>query len=94
MQKLLETAMIPATFNKITVPVFSGFYYKNEAEQDPTVSVAAMRQMFQELGTAPNMKEEKAFPNAGAHEIGSALVTDNHGEVKEATLEFLNRILN
>ncbi len=94
MQKLLETAMVPATFNKITVPVFSGFYYKNEAEQDPTVSVAAMRQMFQELGTAPNLKEEKAFPNAGAHEIGSALVTDNHGEVKEATLEFLNRILN
>ena len=94
MQKLLETAMVPETFNKITVPVFSGFYYKNEAEQDPVVSVAAMRQMFQALGTATNLKEEKAFPNAGAHEIGSALVTDHHQEVKEATLEFLNRILN
>lgn len=94
MQKLLETAMVPATFNKITVPVFSGFYYKNETEQDPTVSVAAMRQMFQELGTASHLKEEKAFPNAGAHEIASALVTENHGEVKQATLDFLNRILN
>jgi len=94
MQKLLETAMVPETFNKITVPVFSGFYYKNEAEQDPVVSVAAMHQMFQALGTATNLKEEKAFPNAGAHEIGSALVTDHHQEVKEATLEFLNRILN
>ena len=94
MQKLLEMAMVPETFNKITVPVFSGFYYKNEAEQDPVVSVAAMRQMFQALGTATNLKEEKAFPNAGAHEIGSALVTDHHQEVKEATLEFLNRILN
>ena len=30
MQKLLETAMVPETFAKITVPVFSGFYYKNE----------------------------------------------------------------
>ena len=94
MQKLLETAMVPETFNKITVPVFSGFYYKNEAEQDPVVSVAAMRQMFQALGTATNLKEEKAFPNAGAHEIGSALVTDHHQEVKEATLEIINRILN
>ena len=94
MQKLLETAMVPETFNKITVPVFSGFYYKNEAEQDPVVSVAAMRQMFQALGTAQQLKEEKAFPNAGAHEIGAALVTDHHQEVKEATLEFLNRILN
>ena len=26
MQKLLETAMVPETFNKITVPVFSGFF--------------------------------------------------------------------
>ena len=32
MQKLLETAMVPETFTKITVPVFSGFYYKNEQE--------------------------------------------------------------
>ena len=93
MQKLLETAMIPSLFNQITVPVFSGFYYKNEAEQDPVVSVAAMRTMFQELGTPEIYKEEMAFPNAGAHEIASHLVTENHEEVKEATLTFLNRIL-
>ena len=30
MQKLLETAMIPETFAKVTVPVFSGYYYKDE----------------------------------------------------------------
>ena len=53
MQKLLETAMVSETFAKVTVPVFSCFYYKNEQEQDPTVSVAAMKQMFKELGT-PN----------------------------------------
>ncbi len=94
MQKLLETAMVPATFEKVTVPVFSGFYYKNEAAQDPVVSVAAMRQMFTELGTPAALKEERAFPNAGAHEIASHLVTENHEEVKIATLAFLNRILN
>ena len=43
MQKLLETAMIPETFAKVTVPVFSGYYYKDETAQDPTVSVAAMQ---------------------------------------------------
>lgn len=94
MQKLLETAMIPATFEKVTVPVFSGYYYKNEQEQDPVVSVAAMRKMFQELGTVDRLKEEKAFPDAGAHEIASHLVTQHHDQVKKATLEFLNRILD
>ena len=94
MQKLLETAMIPETFEKVTVPVFSGFYYKNEAEQDPVVSVAAMREMFKNLGTPNDLKQEQAFPNAGAHEIASALVTTNHQEVKVATLDFLQRILN
>ncbi|MGB1449180.1 MAG: alpha/beta hydrolase [Flavobacteriaceae bacterium] len=94
MQKLLETAMIPATFEKVTVPVFSGYYYKNEQEQDPVVSVAAMRKMFQELGTVDSLKVEKAFPDAGAHEIASHLVTQHHDQVKKATLEFLNRILD
>jgi pimeloyl-ACP methyl ester carboxylesterase len=94
MQKLLETAMVPETFAKVTVPVFSGFYYKNEQEQDPTVSVAAMKQMFKELGTPNELKEEMAFPTTGAHEIASELVSDNHEGVREATLKFLNRILN
>jgi len=49
--------------------------------------------MFKELGTSPENKQEMAFPNAGAHEIASYLVTDNYDEVKEATLSFLNRIL-
>ena len=94
MQKLLETAMVPETFAKVTVPVFSGFYYKNEQEQDPTVSVAAMKQMFKELGTPNELKEEMAFHTTGAHEIASELVSDNHEGVREATLKFLNRILN
>ena len=93
MQKLLETAMVPETFVKVTVPVFSGFYYKDEQAQDPTVSVAAMRQMFKELGTPNSLKEEKAFPATGAHEIASELVSNNHEGVREATLAFLNRIL-
>lgn len=93
MQKLLETTMVEATFNKIQVPVFSGFYYKNEAEQDPTVSVDKMREMFQQLGTPEDLKREVAFPNAEAHEIGSALVSKDHEGVRDATLDFLNQVL-
>ena len=93
MQKLLETTMVEATFNKVKVPVFSGFYYKNEQEQDPTVSVAKMREMFQQLGTVEELKKEVAFPNAKAHEIGSALVSKDHEGVRSATLDFLNQVV-
>ena len=93
MQKLLETAMVPETFNKITVPVFSGFYYKSETEQDPVVSVAAMREMFQELGTPTELKKEQAFPDTGAHEIGSELVSSDIEGVRKATIDFLNQVL-
>ena len=93
MQKLLETAMVPETFNKITVPVFSGFYYKSETQQDPVVSVAAMREMFQELGTPTELKKEQAFPDTGAHEIGSELVSSDIEGVRKATIDFLNQVL-
>ena len=53
-----------------------------------------MRKMFTELGTPNALKHEQAFPNAGAHEIAAALVTKHHQEVKEATLDFLQRVLN
>lgn len=93
MQKLLETTMVETTFNKVKVPVFSGFYYKNQEEQDPTVSVAKMQEMFQQLGTKENLKKEVAFPNARAHEIGSALVSKDYESVRTATLDFLNQVL-
>ena len=82
MQKLLETAMIPETFNKIQTPVFSGYYYKNEAEQDPVVSVAAMRKMFTELGTPNALKHEQAFPNAGSprNRLGLGYKTPSRSE--------------
>lgn len=93
MQKLLETAMVPSLFNKIKVPTFVGYFYKNENEQDPVVSVSEMKKMFEALGTPSHLKEQKAFPDAGAHEIACSIVTDNYPEVREATLLFLNRIL-
>ena len=50
MQKLIETSMIESTFNQVTCPVFSGFYYRNEKEQDQVVSVDHMREMFTIMG--------------------------------------------
>ena len=94
MQKLLETSMIESTFNEVTCPVFSGFYYKNEIEQDQVVSVYHMREMFTKLSTKKKLKEQKSFPNAEKHEIASRMANKNYLEVKESTVIFLKRVLN
>ena len=53
--KMLLDNMKPATFAKVKVPVFVGYYYKNEEEQDQVVSVAAILKMYDGLGTSADM---------------------------------------
>jgi esterase/lipase len=71
LQNLVSNTMKPEVFSKIKCPVFLGYYYKNELEQDKTVSVPAMLKMFDELATPAELKQKMAFPEAGA-QIGRA----------------------
>lgn len=89
LQKLLETGMRPEIFEKITSPVFMGYYYKNEQEKDQVVSVPAMLRMYDQLGTPKNKKQKMSFPDAGDHVIISHLTTPNHHQVESAALNFL-----
>ena len=94
MQNLLETAMNEEVFRKVMVPTFSGFYYKNEVEQDNVVSVNAMRMMFKQLGTEDSLKLEIAFEDAGGHEIAYNIVNKNYLKVQKSTLNFLQNVFN
>jgi esterase/lipase len=90
LQNLVSYTMSSGTFSKITCPVFLGYYYKNETEQDKTVSVPAMLKMFDELGTPPAMKEKKAFPETGAHVIASYIRSKDWKSVENETDKFLS----
>jgi hypothetical protein len=46
------------------------YYYKDEIHQDSVVSVPAMLNMFNELGTPSNLKVKEAMPNVGNHVMG------------------------
>jgi esterase/lipase len=84
-QKLLEVAMIPETFEKIKKPVFMGYYYKDEVNQDDVVSVDAMIEMFDQLGTSTTQKEKMAFPKSGDHVMTSYITSkDVKGVTKES----------
>lgn len=90
LQNLISNTMKPEVFSKIKCPVFLGYYYKNETEQDKTVSVPAMLKMFGELGTPVELKEKKAFPQAAAHVIASYIRSKDWQSVEKETDNFLN----
>jgi esterase/lipase len=94
MQKFLDLKMRKSTFKKIQVPVFLGYYYKNDSLQDNVVSVPAMLKMFDQLGTPENLKVKKAFPEAGDHVLTSYLSSKNHEAVTQEVLWFLSTKLN
>jgi esterase/lipase len=93
LQDLLSNTMKKETFKKITCPVFMAYYYKNEEEQDNTVSVPAMLKMFDELTTPASGKEKMAFPEAGAHVIASYIRSKDWQGVERETERFLSGII-
>ena len=93
LQNLVLNTMEPSVFHQIKCPVFLGYYYKNEKEQDNTVSVPAMLKMFDELGTPQELKEKIAFPNAGAHVIASYIRSKDWQGVERETDKFLTDIV-
>lgn len=73
-QNFLTNAMKKEVFAKVKMPVFMGYYYKDQEHQDQVVSVDAMKVMFEQLGTPASLKKSEAFPNSGNHVITSNLL--------------------
>lgn len=93
LQSLVSNTMKKETFEKITCPVFLGYYYKNEEEQDKVVSVKAMQEMFTQLGTASEKKREIPFPEAGDHVICSAFNSKDIEGVERETFKFCEEVV-
>jgi pimeloyl-ACP methyl ester carboxylesterase len=93
LQKTIDAVAQPEVFSKVTVPAFVGYYYKNEKEQDDVVSVKAIQDMVPLLGTTPDQKVEKAFPESGDHVIASYLRSKDVAGVQKATEDFFDQIL-
>lgn len=91
LQELISTTMKKEVFQKVTQPVFVGYYYRDEDHQDPVVKVSAILEMFQELGTPPELKEKVAFPNANNHVIGCKELSGCSEEVENEIAKFVSK---
>lgn len=57
-------------FAQVTAPIWLGYYFKSNAEQDPSSRVEEMLRMFEQLGTLAERKIACAFTEA-AHNLAS-----------------------
>ena len=94
LQQMIDAVSRKDVFAKVKMPIFVGYYYKNEEEQDKVVSVKAIEKMFPELGTPDDQKVLKAFPESGDHVIASRLRSKDVKGVFEATDSFFQQKLH
>jgi esterase/lipase len=94
LEELLEETMKESTFKKITQPVLLLYYYKDEEHQDPVVKVTAMKRMFTQLSTPPDMKWQMPVPNAGDHVIGSYIKSKDVKTVESEIDKFAVEVLH
>ena len=92
LQELLETTMIPATFEKISQPLLVLYYYKDEQNQDHVVKVSAMKEMFSAVKTPADKKRMTPIPGAGNHVMASPIVSKDIESVKKETASFLTAV--
>jgi len=93
LQQLVETTMNEEVFKKVTVPVFLGYYYKDETHQDKTVRVDAALRMFDQLGTPADIRVKMAFPEAGDHCIANSMFSKSVDEVRAASFAFAEKFI-
>lgn len=93
LQQLLDARMNAKEFARVKVPVFLGYYYKDEMHQDQTVEVKAALKMFGELGTPASLKRKKAFPDAGDHVIANESTSGAVQEVERETFDFVREVV-
>ncbi|GAB3221217.1 alpha/beta fold hydrolase [Algoriphagus aestuariicola] len=80
------------TFSKIQQPLYLGYYFKNEKEQDFVVSVPKMLEMYEQVSTPEKLKHKQAFPNTGDHVIASSITSNDWQTVLFSTIDFLENV--
>jgi esterase/lipase len=93
LQALLDKCIQPEVFKAVKQPVFMGYYYKDQENQDDAISVAAIQEMYPFFGTPTDKLTKLAFPNSGRHVICNPNSSNDYETVKQATFRFAEETL-
>lgn len=90
---LIKKEMTKKNFGKIEMPVYLGYYYKDNDSQDKVVSVPRMLDFYDQISTPTEHKRIKAFPNAGRHVITSYVFSEDLENVQVEAYRFAEEVL-
>ncbi|MEK6151959.1 alpha/beta hydrolase [Flavobacteriaceae bacterium 3-367] len=93
LQALVDHTMRRETFERMTRPSFVGYFYKNDSVQDRVISIPAVLQMFEVLGTETSQKRKVAFPEVGNHVMTSSITSKDLESVRYETEKFLEEVV-
>ncbi len=93
LKTLIEKTMTNTNFKRINCPYFLGYYFKNEEEKDPIVSVGDMIRFDQLTSTPDEEKQLVPFPNVKTHVIPSGIHCKDLESVQSATSRFAEEVL-
>lgn len=90
---MVDKTMTDETFASVQQPLFVGYYYESDSAQDSTVSVPAILDMFDKIGTPDGQKRKVAFPNSRHHVMASYLTSKDIDNVRKETFDFLEEVI-
>ncbi len=93
LKSVINDYMTPETFSKIKIPIFMGYYYKDDEHQDKVVSVPRMLEFYDQVSTPADQKKKVSFPASGHHVISSELVSKDIDGLKRETFAWAEKTL-
>ncbi len=93
LRQLIDATMVPSTFSLIQQPIHMQYYYQSEEKQDQVVSVDAMLDMFDQLGTPSARRSKVAIPEAEQHVFVSKYYDCNLISVRKNLFNFAETTL-
>jgi len=90
---LIKEEMTKENFSKIDIPIYMGYYYKDEENQDQIVSVPKMLDFYNQISTSENLKRKETLNMAGRHVMTSYVMSDHVDEVQTKAFGFADEVL-
>lgn len=90
---LLDQTMTDEVFRDIKIPIFLGYYFKDEKHSDHIVSVPDMINFYNAISTPKRLKEKVAYPNAERHVISSWIFSKSIDILRFDTFKFLDNLV-
>lgn len=90
-RSLLNETMTDDIFEKIKQPFYVAYYYKDDENMDKIISIDAIHDFAEHLGTPKNKIELEAFDDGKGHVISSMYMNENWEHVQNEIFDFFEK---